>query len=141
MMGTVVKPRWLVMPLVAIFLLFSTGAAAATDCHIESSINTNGTSVPTHNHSGLDHKHSHLSASAAASGAQSLNVLADKALENEICFVIGFIVLLLFRFLQHKRVNYTEEKISLPRFILQPFVSKNLGYLNLTHLKLGIIRI
>ena len=141
MLFRVVKPRWLVMPLVAIFLLFSTGAAAAPDCHIESTGLTNSKSAPTHNHAGLAHDHSYQSASTAVSGIKGLNLLADKALENEMCFVVGFLVLLLFRFLRIKKSTFVIEKISQSRFVLPVFISKHLGYLNLTHLQMGIIRI
>ncbi|CAB4607012.1 hypothetical protein MCEMZLE22_00532 [actinobacterium SCGC AAA044-D11] len=135
------KTRLVVLPLAVLFLLFSAGAAAAPDCHIETTAPTTTQTASTHNHSGHLHDHSHQSASATASSAQVLKVLADKALENEMCFVVGFIVLLLSRFLQMKRSTFSLLQFSRPRYLLPQLLSKNLSYLNLTHLKLGIIRI
>lgn len=137
----VVKARLIVLPLAVLFLIFSGGAAAAPDCHFETTALKTKQSAPTHNHSGLLHDHSHQSASTAFSSAEGLNVLADKALQNEMCFVIGFIVLLLFRFLRLKRLILSVEHLLRAKFRLPLLLSKNLGYLNLTHLKLGIIRI
>ena len=141
MLLRVLKTRLVVLPLAVLFLLFSAGAAAAPDCHIESTSLTTNKSAPTHTHSGLPHDHAQHAASNSTSGIQGLNVLADKALENEMCFVVGFIVLLLSRFLRVKRSTFTLTKITRPIFLLPTLLSKNIGYLNLTHLKLGIIRI
>lgn len=138
---TVLKTRLVVLPLAVLFLLFSAGAAAAPDCHVETTAPKTNQPALTHNHSGLLHDHSHQSASTAFSSAEGLNVLADKALQNEMCFVVGFIVLLLFRFLRLKRLILSVEHLLRAKFRLPLLLSKNLGYLNLTHLKLGIIRI
>ncbi|CAN2236433.1 hypothetical protein MCEMZLE12_00515 [actinobacterium SCGC AAA044-D11] len=141
MLLRVLKTRLVVLPLAVLFLLFSAGAAAAPDCHIETAAQTKNQSSTPHMHSGAPHDHSNQAASTAVSGIQGLNVLADKALENEMCFVLGFIVLLLSRFLRIKRSTFSVLRLSRPRFLLPQLLSKNLGYLNLNHLKLGIIRI
>lgn len=137
----VVKARWLVAPLTAFFLLFSGGAAAAPDCHIEAAAPVKNGSVVAHEHSAAPHSHSHQSASSVVSTAQELIVTAGSGLNNEMCVVVGFIVLLLLRFSRVANSIFTIQRIPQPRY-LQPFsLSRNLGYLNLTHLKLGIIRI
>jgi hypothetical protein len=141
MLLRVLKTRLVVLPLAVLFLVFSAGAAAAPDCHIETTSPTTIQSASTHNHSGLLHDHSHQSASTAFSSVQGLNLIADKALQNEMCFVVGFIVLLLSRFLRVKKSTFTLWQISRPIFLIPTLLSKNLGYLKLTHLKLGIIRI
>lgn len=141
MLLRVLKTRLVVLPLAVLFLLFSAGAAAAPDCHIETTTQTKNQSATPHMHSGVPHDHSNLAASTAVSGFQGLNALADKALKNEMCFVVGFIVLLLSRFLRIKRSTFSVLRLSRPRYLLPQLLSKNLGYLNLTHLKLGIIRI
>lgn len=137
----VLKKRLVVLPLAIVLLFFSGGAAAAPDCHIDTTAPIINQPTSTQNHSGLFHDHSHQSTSTAASGVQRLNVIADKALQNEMCFVAGFIVLLLFRFLRVKNSTFTLWQISRPIFLIPKLLSKNLGYLKLTHLKLGIIRI
>lgn len=141
MLLRVAKARWLVLPLAAFFILSSSGAAAAPDCHTEKTLETNNQSVPTHNHSGISHDLSHHAVSTVASGFQGKNDLTDKGLEKEICFILGFITLFLFQFFRMKRSAFKVEKISQPRFILPEFLSKHLSHLNLTHLQLGIIRI
>jgi len=94
-----VMKRWLAVPLAALFLLFGTGAAAAPDCHIESTVQSTSQSEVVHSHTGHPHSHS------------------------------------------PQRSTLTAKQFSLPRYQLPLFLSKNLGYLNLTHLQLGIIRI
>lgn len=134
------KARWIVVPLAVFFLLFSTGVAAAPDCHIGSTVQTSSKSAPTHNHSGLAHDHSHQSSWTAVSGVEEFSILADKALDNEVCFFVGFLVLLFIRFLRIKKLTFMIEKISQSRFILPLHFSKHLSHLNLTHLQMGIIR-
>jgi hypothetical protein len=137
----VLKTRLVVLPLAVLFLVFSAGAAAAPDCHIETTAPTTTQSASTHNHGGIPHDHQQQAAGNSASGIQGLNLIADKALQNEMCFVVGFIVLLLSRFLRVKKSTFTLWQISRPIFLIPKLLSKNLGYLKLTHLKLGIIRI
>jgi hypothetical protein len=137
----VANVRWLVVPLVAFFLLFTGGAAFAPDCHIESTSQTTANSAATHNHSAAPHSHSHQSPSTVASYAQETLSASGSALNNEICFIVGFIVLLLLRYSHLKRSILNIKRISRPRYFQPLCLSKNLGYLNLTHLKLGIIRI
>lgn len=137
----VANVRWLVVPLAAFFLIFTGGAAFAPDCHIESTSQTTVNSVAAHNHSAGTHSHVHQSTSAVVSKAQKTLTASGGALNNEICFIVGFIVLLLLRYSHLKRSTLSVNRIPRPRYF-QPFcLSKNLGYLNLTHLKLGIIRI
>jgi hypothetical protein len=137
----VVNVRWLVVPLTAFFLLFTGGVAVAPDCHIESAAPTKNSSAVAHNHSAAPHSHSHQSATSAVSNAQEALVASGKALNNEICFVIGLVVLLWLRYFHLKKSNSNVGRIPRPRFLQLISLPKNLGHLNLTHLQLGIIRI
>jgi hypothetical protein len=137
----VVKARFIVLPLAVFFLLLSGGAAAAPDCHIESTTQTQSKSVGSHNHSASPHNHSHEVASVANLNSQATLLSEGGSLNNEMCVAIGFIVLLLFRFLRVTKSIFTVKQHSRPRYLLPQFLSKNLSYLNLTHLQLGIIRI
>ena len=141
MLLRVLKARLVVLPLAVLLLLFSAGTAAAPDCHIESSIPITNQSAAPHSHGGIPHDHSQHAASAATSNNQGLNVSTSNAINYEICFVVGFIVLLSFRFLRVKKSIFKVKQLSLPKLLLPQLLSKNLGYLNVTHLKLGIIRI
>ena len=141
MLLRVLKARLVVLPLAALLLLFSASTAAAPDCHIESSTPTTNQSAAPHSHGGIPHDHSQHAASAATSNNQGLNVSTSNAIDYEMCFVVGFIVLLSFRFLRVKKSVFTINRLSLPKLILPQLLSKNLDYLNVTHLKLGIIRI
>ena len=135
------KARWLAVPLAALFLLFSTGAAAAPVCHIESTVQSTSFSGPVHNHSAHPHSHSSQITSSAVSNSQETLLSVGSTLNNEICVFIGFIVLLLLRFSRVTRSMLATKPFSQPRYQLPLFLSKNLGYLNLNHLQLGIIRI
>ena len=135
------KARWLAAPLAALFLLFSTGAAVAPDCHIEPTLQSASQSEPVNNHSAHSHSHSPQITTGAPSNSQETLLSVGSTLNNEICVVVGFIVLLLIRFSRAILSTSTVKLFSLPRYQLPQFVSKNQGYLNLTHLKLGIIRI
>jgi hypothetical protein len=141
MLLRVLKARLVVLPLAVMFLLFSAGIAAAPDCHIGSTAPTTNQSAAPHSHGGIPHDHSKHAASAAVSGSQVINLSTSNAINYEICFVVGFIVLLSFRFLRAKKSLFTIKQLSLPKLLLPQLLSKNLGYLNVTHLKLGIIRI
>ena len=141
MLLRVLKARLVVLPLAVLLLLFSAGTAAAPDCHIESSAPTTNQSVAPHSHAGIPHDHSQPVTSAVASGSQVLNVSTSNAINYEICFVVGFIVLLSFRFLRAKKSIFKVKQFLQPKLLMPQLLSKNLGYLNLTHLKLGIIRI
>jgi hypothetical protein len=135
------KARWLVVPLTSLFLLFSSSAAVAPDCHIETTVQTASKSAVVHDHSAHQHSHSTQIITSAVSNSQETLLSAGSILNNEICIVVGFIVLLLLRFSRPVRSILTTKQFSLPRYLLPLFISKNLSYLNLTHLKLGIIRI
>ena len=137
----VVRARLIVLPLAVLFLVFSAGAAAAPDCHIEATPQTNNQSASPHMHSGIPHDHSPQAATTSVSSSQAINVSATNALNYELCFVVGFIVLLSIRFLRVKSSKFTLQQISRPKFLLPPLLSKNLGYLNLTHITLGVIRV
>ena len=135
------KARWLVVPLTSLFLLFSSSTAVAPDCHIEATVQTVSKSAVVHDHSAHPHVHSTQIITSAVSKPQETLLSAGSILNNEICIVVGFIVLLLLRFSRVARSILTTKQFSLPRYQLPQFLSKNLSYLNLTHLKLGIIRI
>jgi hypothetical protein len=135
------KKRWLVAPLAAFILLFSAGAAVAPYCHIESTTQTPIQAAQMHSHSGVPHDHSAQSDRSLLSSALEKSASVGGGLNEEICFVVGFIVLLLLRFSRFFRSIFTSCRISWPTLVQPVFLSKNLGYLNLTHLKLGIIRI
>lgn len=136
-----IKAKWLAVPLAALFLLFSTGAAAAPDCHIESTVQPTSQSQVVHSHTGHPHSHSPQITTSAASTSNETLLSVGSTLNNEICVVVGFIVLLLLRYSRATKSMLTTKQFSLPRYQLPLYLSKNLGYLNLTHLQLGIIRI
>jgi hypothetical protein len=136
-----VKARLVILPFAVLFLLFSASPAAAPDCHIESLAQSPNISVLPHSHAVQSHDHSHQLTSPAVSTSQETVVSAGSGINNEICFVVGFIVLLLLRFLHLKRPTFLVKQISQMRFLLPELQSKNLSYLNLNHLQLGIIRI
>lgn len=136
-----VKARFVILPFAALFLLFSASPAAAPDCHTESMAQSFHISVIPHSHAAHNHDHSNQLASPAVSTSQETVVSAGSGLNNKICFVVGFIVLLLLRFLHAKKPTFFVKQISQMRFFLPQLQSKNLSYLNLNHLQLGIIRI
>jgi hypothetical protein len=135
------KAQWIVAPLAALFLLFSTGAAAAPDCHVGSTVQPASKSEAVHNHAAHPHGDSTQISTSALSNPQEAILSAGGSLNNEMCVVVGFIVLLLLRFARVTKSILTSKKFSISRFQLPIFLPRNLGYLNLTHLKLGIIRI
>lgn len=141
MMARGSKARLIILPFAALFLLFSASPAAAPDCHIESMAQSPNTSVLPHSHAVQIHDHSHNLASTAVLTPQETIITAGSALNNEICFVVGFIVLLLIRFLRVKKPTFSVRQLSQLRFLLPQLLTKNLSYLNLNHLQLGIIRI
>jgi len=136
-----VKARWLAVPLAALFLLFSTGAAAAPECHIETTVQPASKSEVGHSH--LEHPHSHSPQvnNNAVSNSQETLFSVGSTLNNEICIVVGFIVLLLLRFSRVTKLIFTTNQFSISRYQIPLLLSRNLGHLNLTHLQLGIIRI
>lgn len=135
------KARWLAVPLAALFLLFSTGAAAAPDCHVVTTVQPTSHSEAVSSHAGHPHSYSPQITISAVSNSQETLFSAGSTLSSEICVVVGFIVLLLLRFSRAIRSTFTAKRFSLPRYQVPLFLSKNLGYLNLNHLQLGIIRI
>lgn len=135
------KVRWLAVPLTALFLLFSSGAAAAPDCHVASTVQPTSQSEAVSSHAGHTHSHSPEIITSAVSNSQETLLSVGITLSSEICVVVGFIVLLLLRFSRAIRSTLTAKQFSLPRYQVPLFLSKNLGYLNLNHLQLGIIRI
>jgi hypothetical protein len=136
-----VMKRWLVLPFAAFILLFSAGAAVAPDCHIESTTQAPNQAAPMHSHSGTPHDHSAQSDRSLFSSSLEKSASVGGGLNKEICVVVGFIVLLLLRFSRIFRSIFKASRISWPTLVQPLSLSKNLGYLNLTHLKLGIIRI
>ena len=141
MLLRLLKARLVVIPLAVLLLLFSAGTAAAPDCHIESTTPTFTQPAAPHSHGGIPHDHSRAVTSTTASVFQGINVSTSNAIDYEICFVIGFIVLLTFRFLRLKKSSPSLKQYLRHRLLMPRLLSNNLGYLNLTHLKLGIIRI
>jgi hypothetical protein len=137
----VMRAKWLAVPLAALFLLFSTGAAVAPDCHLESTVQPTNQTEVIHSHTGHPHSHSPQITTSAASNSNETLLSVGSALNTEICIVVGFIVLLLLRYSRATRSMLTTKQFSLPIYQLPLFLSKNLGYLNLNHLRLGIIRI
>jgi hypothetical protein len=135
------KARWLAVPIVALFLLFSTGAAAAPDCHVASTTQPASKSEAVSSHAGHSHSHSPQITTSVVSNSQETLLSVGSTLSSEICVVVGFIVLLLLRFSRAIRSALTAKQFSLPRYQLPLFLSKNPGYLNLNHLQLEIIRI
>jgi hypothetical protein len=135
------KARWLAVPLAALFLLLSTGAAAAPDCHVASTVLPTSQAEAVSSHAGHLHSHSPQITTSPAANSQETLFSLGSTLSSEICVVVGFIVLLLLRFSCAIRSTLTAKQFSLPRYQLPLFLSKNLGYLNLNHLQLGIIRI
>ena len=135
------KAKWLAVPLATLFLLFSTGAAAAPDCHVASTVQPPSQSEAVSSHAGHTHSHSTQITTSVASNSQETLFSVGGTLSSEICVVVGFIVLLLLRFSCAIRSTLTAKRFSLPRYQLPQFLSKNLSYLNLNHLQLGIIRI
>lgn len=136
-----VKRRWLVLPFAAFILLFNAGAAVAPDCHVASTTDAPSQAAPIHSHAGVPHDHTAQSDRSLLSNSLEKNTSAGSGLNKEICFVVGFIVLLLLRFSRFFRSIFRARRISWPRLVQPLFLTRNLGYLNLTHLKLGIIRI
>ena len=141
MLLRVLKARLVVLPLAVLLLLFSAGTAAAPDCHVETTAATTSQPAVPHSHAGIPHDHSQPVTSTAASSSQGLSVSTGNSINYEICFVVGFIVLLSFRFLRIKKSIFAVKQFLQPKLLMPQLLSKNLGYLNLTHLKLGIIRI
>ena len=135
------KARWLAVPLAALFLLFSTGAAAAPECHVTSTVQPTSQSEVVSPHAGHSHTHSPQITTSAVSNSQETLLSVGSTLSSEICVVVGFIVLLWLRFSRAIRSTLTAKRFSLPKYQVPLFLSKNLGYLNLNHLQLGIIRI
>lgn len=135
------RAKWLAVPLATLFLLFSTGAAAAPECHIASKVQPTSHSEVIHSHSGHPHSHSYLTTTNAALNPMETLLSVGSTLGNELCIAVGFIVLLFLRFYRVAKSRFTVKKFSLPGYLLPQFLSKNISYLNLNHLQLGIIRI
>ena len=135
------KARWLAVPLAALFLLFSTGAAAAPDCHVASTVQPTSQSEAVSSHAGHTHSHSPQIITSAVSNSQETLLSVGSTLSSEICVVVGFIVLLLLRFSRVTKLIFTTNQFSLSRYQIPLLLSRNPGHLNLTHLQLGIIRI
>jgi hypothetical protein len=136
-----VKRRWLVLPFAAFILLFNAGAAVAPDCHVVSATQAQTQAAPIHSHSGVPHDHSAQSDRSSLSSSLEKSTSVGGGINEEICFVAGFIVLLLLRFSRFLRSIFTASRSSWPRLVQPLFITEHLGYLKLTHLKLGIIRI
>jgi len=141
MLLNAVKKRWLVAPLAALFLIFSGGAAVAPDCHIVATNQTQEQSIATSAHSSHSHAHSHEPAASLPSKSLEPVLALGGSLSNEVCFIVGFIVLLLLRFARGARSNFNVIRIARRVQLLPQILTSHLGYLKLTHLTLGIIRI
>ena len=141
MLLSAVKKRWLVAPLAALFLIFSGGAAVAPDCHIVATNQTQDQSVATNTHSSHSHAHSHESASTLPSKTFEQPLTLGGALSNEVCFIVGFIVLLLLRFVRGAKSDFTFMRLARRVHVLPRLITRNLNNLNSTHLQLGVIRI
>ena len=141
MLMRIVNVRWLVVPFAALFLLFSTGAAAAPECHVETTVQPASKLEVGHSHSEHPHSHSPQVNNNAVSNSQETLFSVGSTLNNEICIVVGFIVLLLLRFSRVTKLIFTTNQFSISRYQIPLLLSRNLGHLNLTHLQLGIIRI
>ena len=141
MLLSAVKKRWLVAPLAALFLIFSGGAAVAPDCHIVATNQTQDQSVATSAHSSHSHTHSHESAASLPSKALEPLLGLGGTLSNEVCFIVGFIVLLLLRFARGAKPSFDQNRIVRQLQLLPQLLTSHLGYSKLTHLTLGIIRI
>lgn len=139
MLLSAVKKRWLVAPLAALFLIFSGGAAVAPDCHIVATNQTKDKSIATSAHS--SHAHSHEPAASLPSKSLEPLLALGGSLSNEVCFIAGFIVLLLLRFVRGARNSFNHVRIARQLQLFPQLLTSNLGYLNLTHLQLGVIRI
>jgi hypothetical protein len=135
------KRSWLVVPLAALILLFSAGAAIAPDCHLGPAPQAPTQSGALHTHSGVPHDHSSQPERLLLSGPLENSASVHGVLDEEMCFIVGFIVLLLLRFSRFLRSVSNLKGTLVQRPVRTLFRFQNLGYLNLTHLKLGIIRI
>jgi hypothetical protein len=133
------KKRWLVAPLAALFLVFSGGAAVAPDCHIAATDQTQVLSTATSSHS--SHTHSHEPTASLPSQTLEPLLTLGGTLSNEMCFIVGFIVLLLLRFARGARSSFNQIRIARQLQLFSRLPISHLGYLKLTHLTLGIIRI
>jgi hypothetical protein len=133
------KKRWLVVPLAALFLVSSGGAAVAPDCHIVETKQTQVQSAATSSHS--SHTHSHEPTASPPSQALEPLLTLGGTLSNEVCFIVGFIVLLLLRFARGTRSSFNQIRIARQLQLPSRLPISHLGYLKLTHLTLGIIRI
>jgi hypothetical protein len=139
MLLSAVKKRWLVAPLAALFLVFSGGAAVAPDCHIVATNQTQIQAAATGSHS--SHSHSHEPTTAMPSQSLEPLLTLGGTLTNEMCFIVGFIVLLILRFARGARSGFNQIRMARQLLLLSPLSINHLGYLKLTHLTLGIIRI
>ena len=126
--------RYLVLPFAALLLLFSGGAAAVQDCHIES-VNHIAPVNPNHIHADHSHAHTHENRTSSTSATKSQNF------NLEFCFAVGFMVLLIFRFAHLKLILNKLIAFEFPK-IRAVVVNINRPWLsNFTHLQLGIIRV
>lgn len=133
------KKRWLVAPLAALFLIFSAGAAVAPDCHVTVVNNGKAEQVSADTHS--SHAHAHGPTIAPPSNLVAPLITIGGVLNNEVCFIIGFIVLLLLRFARGAKGRFSINAIAPQPGPLPRLISRDLSFLKITHLKLGIIRI
>lgn len=135
------KKRWLVAPLAALFLIFSGGAAVAPDCHIATTEKIENHSLAVNSHSSVSHTHSHGPATTLPSNLPEPVLALGGSLSNEVCFIVGFIVLLLLRFARGAKPDFTFIRMAQSLAVLPQLVTRRLNNLNLTHLQLGVIRI
>lgn len=121
--------RYLVLPFAALLLLLSGGATAVQDCHITSA-------TQTHAHDGHPHTHE-----GPASAPLNSNASSGSSLNFEVCFAVGFLVLLILRFINLKFNSFKILKSEFPKLKILAIKLHRPWFLHPTHLQLGIIRI
>jgi hypothetical protein len=126
--------RLLVIPMASIFLFFGGSTAYAPDCHIEPV-------ATAHDHSASAHTHSHEPVTYTALNSTVIDSAKSTTVNYEMCFAVGFIVLLLFRKSRGGLFSSNVKKLTFSK--VQPLKTayQALGFTNLTHLKLGVIRV
>lgn len=121
--------RYLVLPFAALLLLLSGGATAVQDCHITSA-------TQTHAHDGYSHSHG-----VPASAPLNSDASSSTNLNYEFCFAVGFLVLLILRFINLKFDSFKILKSEFPKLKILAIKLHRPWFLNPSHLQLGIIRI
>jgi len=124
--------RLVVMPIVALFLLLGGGATLAKTCHIDLAA-----AVQTHIHQTHDHPNHSNNVNYVAKNLDS----KPQDLSFQVCFLIGFVALLIIRFFNLRRNFLSFKFLDFAGYKVIYQRSQILSYLSPTHLKLNIIRI